>query len=108
MGEGLGWGCPLNFGGDAVGHGVCIPERILIANAQNAIALRAEPGVSFGIVKLGFGQIVSAAVDFDHQLRAMMDEIDDIPPYWSLASDVEVELAKRLPEDTFASGHFPP
>ncbi|MFZ0269595.1 MAG: hypothetical protein WAL33_18355 [Caulobacter sp.] len=107
MGEGLGWGWLLNLGRDAIGRGVRVPKRVSIANAKNPIALRVEPRVSLSIVQLGLRQVVTPAIDLDHQLRAVMDEIDDVAAHRRLASDVEVELAKRFPQDALACGHFP-
>jgi hypothetical protein len=108
MGEGLGWGCPLNLSRDTFGRAISVPKRLLITNAQNPITLRIEPSVSFRVVQLSFRQTVPTAIDFDHQLRAVVDEIDDEAAHRSLPPDVEVELAKRFPEDALAGGHIPP
>ena len=108
MGEGLGWGCLLNLSRDTVSHAIGIPERIPIADTQNPIALRTKPRVPLGVVKLRIRQVMSPTIDLDHQLCAMMDEIDDVAPHGSLTPDVEIELAKRFPQDALASGHFPP
>ena len=88
MGEGLGWGCPLNFSRDTFGRAIRVPERVPIANTQNPITLRIEPSVSFSVVQLSFRQIVPTAIDFDHQLRAVVDEIDDVAAHRSLPPDV--------------------
>jgi hypothetical protein len=108
MGEGLGWGCLLNLGRDAIGDFIRISEGVPIADAQYSITLCIEPSVSRSVVELGVGQVVPPTIDLDHQPRVVMDEIDDVTTHRDLASDVEVELAKRLPEDALAGGHFPP
>lgn len=54
----------------------------------------------------GFRMIVPAAVDFDHELRAVMDEVGDIAANRRLAAYVKIEGAEGLPEDPFADGHF--
>lgn len=56
-------------------------------------------------MELGFGQVVPPAINFDHQTRAMMDEINNVASHRGLPSDVEVQAAKRFPEGSFASGH---
>jgi hypothetical protein len=58
-------------------------------------------------MKLGLRQIMTPAIDLDHQLRAVMDEIDDVAPQRGLASDVKIEWAKRLPKRALAGGHVP-
>ncbi|MDB5456846.1 MAG: hypothetical protein JWP92_2431 [Caulobacter sp.] len=69
MGEGLGWGCPLNLSRDTLGDRVRGAEGVTITDAEDAIALLGEPGVTDGVVQLSFRQVVTATVDLDHQPR---------------------------------------
>ena len=60
---------------------------MLIAESQDAIALRGQPCIPFGVMKPGIGQIVSEAVDLNDETRAMECEIGDVTTDRRLAAN---------------------
>nr|WP_299017226.1 hypothetical protein [uncultured Caulobacter sp.] len=83
-------GVSLNLRRDALGHEIRIAERFPIADTHDPIALPCEPFVAFGVLQLGFGVIMPAAVNFNDETRAMMNEISDIATDRRLSTDVEL------------------
>ena len=70
-----------------------IAKRLAVPDAHDAIPLRGQPGISLGVTALSFGVIMPAAVDLDHQPRAVMDEVGDIATDRRLTADVEIHGA---------------
>jgi hypothetical protein len=108
MGEGLGWGCPLDLGRHTIGDLICGFEGVPITNAKDAITLLAQPGVARGVVTLRLGEIVTPAIDLDDQPRAVMHEIHHKATERRLAANVKVQTAERLPQHALAGGHSAP
>lgn len=83
--------------GKATGDVVRSAEGDLIANTQDPVALAGEPSITFGIVKLGFGQIVPRAVHFEDRPRGQVGEVDDVSSNGDLTADIQFQRSQCLP-----------
>ena len=76
----------------------------MIAEAGHAIALASKKFVSACISRLVLRFEVLAAVDLDHQLHCVGNEVDNVRPDWRLApkaGSLKSVCAKRMPDDPF-------
>ena len=98
-------GVALNFRRNALGHEIRIAERFPIADTHDPIALPSKPFVAFGIMQFGFGVIMPAAVDFNDETRAMMNEVGDVATDWRLPANMELQRTKGFPKSSFVNSH---
>jgi hypothetical protein len=85
-------------GSNGLHDGGCIVQNLLIAEAQDAVALARQPFVSQRIVQLGLGKIVPAAIQFDDEAAAQMHEVGDVSADRSLTPEADVRRAQSLPQ----------
>src|SRR5262249_20360159 len=85
-----------------------IPEHLRIRNTQHKVAARREPRVASQVVFLSCREVVSFAVNLNHQMRSMADEIGNVGTHRHLATKSEAVEVMRLeiaPEQPLGARH---
>ncbi len=74
----------------------------MIIKPKNAVAFRSKEGISTRTALEMLGLEMLPAVDLDHQIRCVADEIDDIGPDRRLAPEARTNQTMstyRVPDD---------
>jgi hypothetical protein len=105
MGEGLGWGWPLNLRRDTLGDVVRIFIGLAVAHPHDPVALHIQPSVAFGVMQLCLRQVMATAIHFYNDLCIVMGEVGDVAADRSLSADVQVQRSQSFPQSLLADGH---
>src|SRR5262249_10159833 len=74
----IGWGAVFQRAKDPFNHTVDILDHFCIREAQRSIALRFEDAVAMIVVGSVFIPAMLGAIEFDHELRIVLDKIQRV------------------------------